>query len=84
MALDADDFGRSATINAADMQAYREGVLASASLMAAVPAAEEAVALARVTPGLAVRLHLVVVSRPACVASSVAQPNPGQKHEDGP
>jgi len=58
--LTADDFGRSRAINAAIMQAHREGVLTSASLMVAGDASDEAVALARATPTLAVGLHLVV------------------------
>jgi len=60
--LNADDFGRSASINAAVIRAHREGVLTSASLMVAGNAADEAVALARETPTLAVGLHLVVVA----------------------
>ena len=58
--MNADDFGRSASINAAVMRAHREGVLTSASLMVAGDAVEEAVALARETPTLAVGLHVVV------------------------
>lgn len=56
----ADDFGRSPAINAAVIQAHREGVLTSASLMVAGDAWEEAVELARANPTLAVGLHLVV------------------------
>jgi hopanoid biosynthesis associated protein HpnK len=58
--LNADDFGRSASINAAVIRAHREGVLTSTSLMVAGDAAAEAIALARATPTLAVGLHLVV------------------------
>jgi len=60
--LNADDFGRSAGINAAVIRAHREGVLTSASLMVAGEAAGEAVELARATPTLAVGLHLVVLA----------------------
>ena len=56
----ADDFGRSTPVNAAVMQAHRQGVLTSASLMVAGDAADEAVALAQETPTLAVGLHVVV------------------------
>ena len=66
--LTADDFGRSAAINAAVLRAHREGVLTSASLMVAGEAAEEAVALARETPSLAVGLHLVVVDGPTVLS----------------
>ncbi len=60
--LNADDFGSSTDVNAAIVHAYREGVLTSASLMVAGDAVEEAVALARSMPGLAVGLHVVVVN----------------------
>lgn len=59
LVLNADDFGHSASINTAVIQAHRQGVLTSASLMVAGDAAKEAVALARDTPTLAVGLHLV-------------------------
>lgn len=65
--LNADDFGRSASINAAIMEAHRQGVLTSTSLMVTGDAAEEAVVLARQTPTLAVGLHVVVVSGPAAL-----------------
>jgi len=44
--INADDFGRSASINRAIIRAHREGVLNSASLMVAGEAFEEAVELA--------------------------------------
>jgi hopanoid biosynthesis associated protein HpnK len=59
--LNADDFGRSVEINRAILQAHREGVLTSASLMVTGAAAEDAVAIARSTPSLAVGLHVVLV-----------------------
>jgi hopanoid biosynthesis associated protein HpnK len=62
--FNADDFGASCSINAAIIKAHREGVLTSASLMVAGAAVDEAVALARETPTLAVGLHLVVVDGP--------------------
>jgi hopanoid biosynthesis associated protein HpnK len=58
--LNADDFGRSASINVAVIRAHREGVLTSATLMVAADAFDDAVALAHQTPGLAVGLHVVV------------------------
>lgn len=60
--FNADDFGRSPTINAAVERAHREGVLTSASLMVSGAALEEAIALAQRNPTLAVGLHLVMVS----------------------
>jgi hopanoid biosynthesis associated protein HpnK len=58
--VNADDFGRSSSINAAIVQAHRDGILTTASLMVNEPGAAEAVALAREHPGLGVGLHLVV------------------------
>ena len=52
--VNADDFGRSASINQAVIRAHREGILTAASLMVNEPAAEEAVALARENPRLRV------------------------------
>lgn len=63
--FNADDFGRSPAINAAVVQAHREGVLTSASLMAAGEAWAEAVELVRAHPTLAVGLHLVISNGPA-------------------
>jgi hopanoid biosynthesis associated protein HpnK len=59
--VNADDFGRSHSINAAVIQAHREGVLTSASLMVNEPACAEAVALARENPQLGVGLHLTLI-----------------------
>ena len=58
--INGDDFGYSAAVNRAIIQAHREGVLTSASLMVNEVAAAEAVALAKANPGLAVGLHLVL------------------------
>jgi len=70
--LNADDFGRSSSINRAVIRAHREGVLTSASLMVTGEAAAEAVALARQTPSLAVGLHLVLSGeRPALPPSAI-------------
>ena len=56
----ADDFGASLEVNAAVIQAHREGVLNFASLMVDAPAAAEAAAAARSCPGLGVGVHLVL------------------------
>jgi hopanoid biosynthesis associated protein HpnK len=58
--INADDFGRSPTINAAVIQAHTQGILTSASLMTAGEAFDDAVSLASDHPTLAVGLHLVV------------------------
>jgi hopanoid biosynthesis associated protein HpnK len=59
--VNADDFGRSPSINAAVARAHREGILTSASLMVNEPACAEAVALARENPRLGVGLHLTLL-----------------------
>jgi len=59
--LNADDFGLSPGINRGIVEAYREGILTSASLMATGEAFEEAVALAWENPGLSIGVHLTLV-----------------------
>lgn len=58
--VNADDFGASRSINQAVVQAHRDGILTTASLMVNEPAFEEAVALAREYPRLGVGLHLTL------------------------
>ncbi len=65
--VNADDFGRSHSINQAVIRAHREGILTTASLMVNGEAFEEAVELARQNPTLGVGLHLTLVcGRSAC------------------
>jgi chitin disaccharide deacetylase len=59
--VNADDFGRSHSINQAVARSHREGVLTSASLMVNEPGLDEAVALARENPKLGVGLHLTLL-----------------------
>jgi chitin disaccharide deacetylase len=59
--VNADDFGRSASVNQAVIRAHREGILTTASLMVNEPASEEAAALAREHPRLGVGLHLTLL-----------------------
>jgi chitin disaccharide deacetylase len=59
--VNADDFGRSASINAAIIRAQREGILTSASLMVNEPAFAEAIELAKQNPKLGVGLHLTLL-----------------------
>jgi hopanoid biosynthesis associated protein HpnK len=59
--INADDFGRSSSINHAIVRAHREGVLTTASLMVNEAAAEEAVLMARENPSLGVGLHLTLL-----------------------
>lgn len=59
--VNADDFGRSHSINRAVIQSHREGILTTASLMVNGQAFTEAVELARQNPRLGVGLHLTLV-----------------------
>jgi hopanoid biosynthesis associated protein HpnK len=59
--INADDFGRSRSINEAVIRAHRDGVLTSASLMVNEAASAEAVALAKENPTLGVGLHLTLL-----------------------
>lgn len=61
LVVNADDFGRSRSINEAVIRAHREGILTSASLMVNEPACAEAVSLARENPKLGVGLHLTLL-----------------------
>jgi chitin disaccharide deacetylase len=56
--VNADDFGRSHSINEAVIRAHREGILTTASLMVNESSCAEAVALANENPRLGVGLHL--------------------------
>ena len=59
--INGDDFGVSHNVNTAIIQAHEEGILTSTSLMVSGDAAQEAIALAKNHPHLAVGLHLVLV-----------------------
>jgi hopanoid biosynthesis associated protein HpnK len=58
--VNADDFGLSPEVNAGIVRAHRDGILRSASLMVAEPAARAAADIARDNPALDVGLHAVV------------------------
>jgi hopanoid biosynthesis associated protein HpnK len=59
--VNADDFGRSHSINLAVAQAHDNGILTTASLMVNEEGFEEAVELARQRPRLGVGLHLALI-----------------------
>lgn len=59
--INGDDFGFSHGVNQGIILAHEQGILTSTSLMVTGDAAEEAIALARTHPNLAVGLHLVLV-----------------------
>lgn len=66
--VNADDFGRSRHINQAIMDAHRQGILTSASLMVNGDACAEAVSFARDNPRLGVGLHLVLTCGKAALS----------------
>lgn len=59
--VNADDFGRSTSINEAVIRAHREGILTTASLMVNEPACDQAVELAKQHPKLGVGLHIALL-----------------------
>lgn len=59
--VNADDFGRSRSINQAIIRAHTDGILTTASLMVNEPAFDEAVSLAKANPTLGVGLHLTLL-----------------------
>ena len=58
--VNADDFGRSEAVNAGIAEAFRRGILTSASIVATGAAFESAVALASQLKGLGIGIHLVL------------------------
>lgn len=61
--VNADDFGLTSGVNRAIVEAHRDGVVSSATLMASANEAafREAVEMARALPGLSVGCHVVLV-----------------------
>ena len=78
--VNADDFGRSQSINTAVVRAHREGILTTTSLMVNEPAFDEAVDLVKQNPKLGVGLHLTLL----CGHSALPQDKiPGLVNERG-
>ena len=61
LVVNADDFGRSPSINEAVVRAHRDGILTTASLMVTGDHCAAAVAEAKRHPHLGVGLHLTLV-----------------------
>jgi len=59
--VNADDFGRSASINEAVVRAHCKGILTTASLMVNEAGFDEALRLAKENPNLGVGLHLTLL-----------------------
>jgi chitin disaccharide deacetylase len=60
--VNADDFGAGRGINRGIVEAHREGIVTSASLMVEMPGSEEAARLAATLPRLSVGLHAVLTA----------------------
>jgi hopanoid biosynthesis associated protein HpnK len=74
--INADDFGLSPGVNRGILDAFRQGVLTSTTMLVNLPSFDDAVALARQNPDLPVGIHLSLlwgapVSDPAAVPSLV-------------
>ncbi len=70
--VNADDFGLSRGVNAGVAEAFDNGVLTSATLLANAPCFDEAAAIATARPGLGVGIHLNLVrGRPLSPAGSI-------------
>jgi hopanoid biosynthesis associated protein HpnK len=61
LVVNADDFGKSPSINTAVVRAHREGILTTASLMVNEHGCAEAVRLAKENPRMGVGLHLALL-----------------------
>jgi chitin disaccharide deacetylase len=58
LVVNADDFGRSSSINLGIIEGHQKGIVTSASLMTDRDAFDEAIALAEANPRLGIGLHL--------------------------
>ncbi len=76
--INADDFGFTSDVNAGIVQAHREGVLTSTTLMANGAAFDDAVRLAKETPSLDVGCHLVLVQGTSLVTGKELPKSPRQ------
>jgi chitin disaccharide deacetylase len=59
--VNADDFGYTAGVNRAIVEAHTRGIVTSSTLMANGPAFAEAARLAKLTPSLSVGCHVVLI-----------------------
>ncbi|SKC56862.1 chitin disaccharide deacetylase [Maledivibacter halophilus] len=58
--VNADDFGYSKAVNLGILEAYKNGVVSSTTLMTNMPGADHAFEIAKENPGLGVGIHLVL------------------------
>ena len=78
--INADDFGMTAGVNRAIVEAHRAGTVTSATLMANEAATDEAIAIASQNPSLRIGCHVVLVdghplSNPDSVPSLIGSRN---------
>jgi hopanoid biosynthesis associated protein HpnK len=59
--VNADDFGFTAGVNRAIVEAHRHGIVTSSTLMANGPAFDDAVRLAQTAPNLSIGCHVVLI-----------------------
>ena len=72
LVVNADDFGISRGVNRGIVEAHRRGIVTSASVMANLPSAEDALTRAAVCPDLGLGLHLTLTAgRPLCPPAQV-------------
>ena len=70
--INADDFGLCESVNKGIVEAHTKGVLTSTTIMANMPAAEQAVNLAKNLPTLGVGVHLnLTAGKPLCQDNTV-------------
>ena len=81
--VNADDFGLTAGVNAGIVQAFRDGILTSTTLMATADAFDDAVARVRENPEMDVGCHLVLVGGD-CVAPADEIPSLAKKNGELP
>ena len=73
--INADDFGLCEGVNKGIVEAHSKGVLTSATIMVNMPAAEQAVDLAKNLPNLGVGVHLNLTNgKPLCQDEGVKLP----------
>src|SRR4051812_20496543 len=62
LVVNADDFGISRGVNRGIVEAHRQGLVTSASLMPNLPSAEDALTRATICPDLGLGLHLTLTA----------------------
>jgi predicted glycoside hydrolase/deacetylase ChbG (UPF0249 family) len=78
LVVNADDFGFTPDVNQGIVEAHRRGILTATTLMANGAAFEDAVRLARETPGLDIGCHLVLVGGRSLLTGKPFPPSVGQ------